>query len=166
MKKNPFFRYTEGVNIGSIKYKQYPVLWVLNNNSSKNEEMPVFLDEIKSIYISEDPTRYFKYSQDERYQKDPPVTVFLYTHHQFQPNVKGVRRTHFQGYNVPTAFEMNDYGVMPPMEDFRRTLYWNPNVTTDREGKATVEFYNNSSCRGIHVSAEGITPDGRCIFNE
>ena len=166
MKKNPFFRYTEGVNIGSIKYKQYPVLWVLNNNSSKNEEMPVFLDEIKSIYISEDPTRYFKYSQDERYQKDPPVTVFLYTHHQFQPNVKGVRRTHFQGYNVPTAFEMNDYGVMPPMEDFRRTLYWNPNVTTDREGKAAVEFYNNSSCRGIHVSAEGITPDGRCIFNE
>ena len=164
--KNPFFRYTEGRNIGGIKYKQYPVLWVLNNNSSDSEEMPVFLDELKSIYICEDLTEYFRYSQDDRYKKDPPVTVFLYTHHKFLPNVKGVRRTYFQGYNVPSTFEMNDYSLLPPMEDFRRTLYWNPDVTTDKDGKAVIEFYNNSSCREIQVSAEGITTDGRCIFNE
>ena len=95
-----------------------------------------------------------------------PVTVFVYTHHTFFGNVKGLRRTYFQGYNVPSTFEMNDYSLLPPMEDFRRTLYWNPDVTTDKDGKAVIEFYNNSTCREIQVSAEGITTDGRCIFNE
>ena len=79
---------------------------------------------------------------------------------------KGVRRTYFQGYNVPSTFEMPDYSLMPPAEDFRRTLYWNPDVRTDGKGEAIIEFYNNSSCREIRVSAEGVTPDGRCIFNE
>ena len=55
---------------------------------------------------------------------------------------------------------------MPPAEDFRRTLYWNPDVRMDENGEAIIEFYNNSSCREIRVSAEGVTPDGQCIFNE
>jgi hypothetical protein len=29
-----------------------------------------------------------------------------------------------------------------------------------------VEFYNNSSCRQIVVSAEGITPDGKALVGE
>ena len=67
---------------------------------------------------------------------------------------------------MPSTFEMPDYSLMPPMEDFRRTLYWNPDVRTDEKGEAIIEFYNNSSCREIQISAEGITPDGRCISNE
>lgn len=30
-------------------------------------------------------------------------------------------------------------------------------------GRATIELYNNSSCRSIVVSAEGMTPDGRAV---
>lgn len=44
--------------------------------------------------------------------------------------------------------------------DYRRTLYWNPNVITDREGHAEVKFYNNSYSTGINVSAAGITSSG------
>ena len=29
---------------------------------------------------------------------------------------------------------------MPPAEDSRRTLYWNPDVRTDGEGEAIIEF--------------------------
>jgi uncharacterized protein YfaS (alpha-2-macroglobulin family) len=58
---------------------------------------------------------------------------------------------------------MEDYSVLPLMEDFRRTIYWNPNVKTDSEGKATVEFYNNSSCTEMFISAEGMTKDGRFV---
>jgi uncharacterized protein YfaS (alpha-2-macroglobulin family) len=60
---------------------------------------------------------------------------------------------------------MEDYSIMPPMEDFRRTLYWNPNVKTDKDGKATIEFYNNSSCTQMFISAEGITKDGKFIIS-
>lgn len=44
--------------------------------------------------------------------------------------------------------------------DFRRTLFWAPDVTADAEGRAEVSFWNNSTCRSIHVSAEGTAPDG------
>lgn len=47
--------------------------------------------------------------------------------------------------------------------DHRRTLYWNPNVKTGRDGKAKVEFYNNSSCRQMVISAEGITVEGKVV---
>ena len=95
------------------------------------------------------------------------VTIFVYTYPHTNNNSEScLRRTHFQGYNVPETFEMEDYSIMPPMEDFRRTLYWNPTVKTDKDGKATIEFYNNSSCTQMFISAEGITKDGKFIISE
>ena len=138
----------------------------VNSTAHNTVEMPLFLDEVKSVYVADDQSTWRKFIQFTNENMQPPVTVFVYTHHSFFGNVKGLRRTYFQGYNVPSTFEMNDYSLLPPMEDFRRTLYWNPDVTTDKHGKAVIEFYNNSTCREIQVSAEGLTPDGRCIFNE
>jgi uncharacterized protein YfaS (alpha-2-macroglobulin family) len=55
---------------------------------------------------------------------------------------------------------------MPNVKDYRKTLYWNPNVTTDKDGKATIEFYNNSVASELNISAEGITKDGKFIISE
>ena len=164
-------------------YKGLDIIWILNNEyycgginykdsiidevtKRSLEPFPIFLDEVKSMYITENPSAYLPFLP-MALTRDV-VTIFLYTHWDSPQRKmsKGVRRTHFQGYNVPSTFEMEDYSLIPPMEDFRRTVYWNPDVTADREGKATVEFYNNSSCRELYLSAEGITTDGRCIFNE
>jgi uncharacterized protein YfaS (alpha-2-macroglobulin family) len=49
---------------------------------------------------------------------------------------------------------------MPDKKDFRRTIYWNPDVLTDAEGKATINFFNNSTCRKMNVSAETVTENG------
>ena len=141
------------------------VVWC-NSHAHETVEMPLFLDEVKSVYVAEDQTTWRDFIRFRNENMQMPVTVFVYTHHSFFGHVNGLRRTYFQGYNVPSTFEMNDYSVLPPMEDFRRTLYWNPDVRTDENGEAIIEFYNNSSCREIHISAEGITPDGRCIFNK
>jgi len=69
------------------------------------------------------------------------------------------------GYSVPSKFYQVDYsqGIPADEQDYRRTLYWNPAVKTDKEGKATVSFYNNSSCRQIVVNAEGLTDEGMPI---
>jgi len=130
-------------------------------NISK-EEFPTWLDEVKAVYITENPSATVRYIGTN----SSSATIFIYTHHKFLRDVEGLRRTYFQGYNVPETFEMEDYSIMPPMEDFRRTLYWNPNVKTDKDGKATVEFYNNSSCTQMFISAEGITKDGKFIISE
>ena len=96
-----------------------------------------------------------------------PVLVYIYRHYSFTTeSQKGLRRTYFQGFNKPSAFQMEDYSVIPPMADFRRTIYWNPNVRTDAEGKANVVFYNNSTCREMYVSAEGMSDDGTILVSD
>lgn len=45
--------------------------------------------------------------------------------------------------------------------DFRETIYWNPVVQTDRQGKATVEFYNSDATTTFRAIAEGIGYNGR-----
>lgn len=84
-----------------------------------------------------------------------------------QPRMQ-YHRTVFYGYAEPDDFYSPDYSVEPlPQEgDHRRTLYWNPAVSTNADGVATVEFYNNTSCRQIHLSAEGMTAEGATLSAE
>ena len=170
---------------GGLRYKNRPIIWIINNqyvtvtqytkntfqvtwtsNTSGAERMPDFIDEVKSVYISEDDDNYTKFIRANELATMHPVTVYLYTHKRFYNKEKGIRRTHFQGFNIPTTFEMEDYSVMPPMEDFRRTLFWKPDVKTDANGKAVIDFYNNSSCKHIYYSAEGFNTEGRPLVSE
>ena len=143
-----------------VEYRNFEVI------ESTIEQMPFMLDEVKSVYISESPMASRRFINCDDAQFNNAVTIFVYTYPYTNNNSEScLRRTHFQGYNVPETFEMEDYSIMPPMEDFRRTLYWNPNVKTDKDGKATIEFYNNSSCTQMFISAEGITKDGKFIIS-
>lgn len=45
--------------------------------------------------------------------------------------------------------------------DFRETIYWNPIVQTDKEGKATLEFYNSDAATTFRAIAEGIAWNGK-----
>ena len=95
------------------------------------------------------------------------IIVYLYTHRIFSTESnKGLRRTYFQGFNQASTFKTEDYSVIPPMADFRRTIWWQPDVTTDAQGKAKVEFFNNSTCEEMYISVEGMTPDGKILINE
>ncbi|MEL7006235.1 MAG: TonB-dependent receptor plug domain-containing protein, partial [Bacteroidota bacterium] len=44
--------------------------------------------------------------------------------------------------------------------DFRKTIYWNPVVQTDHDGKAKVEFYNSDAITSFNIMAEGISHSG------
>jgi len=116
---------------------------------------PVFMNEIKSLYI-------VPASPKETLQC---VRIYIYAHHRYSTESnKGLRKTYFQGFNKQSTFQMEDYSIVPPMADFRRTLYWNPNVTTDDKGNARIQFYNNSTCTGVYVNAEGVSNDGRIVY--
>ena len=76
--------------------------------------------------------------------------------------------TRVAGFADGSKHEVPDYcRIREPEQggDNRRLLYWNPTVTLDERGEATVEFRNNSSCRQVVVSAEGLTNDGRAVTN-
>jgi hypothetical protein len=70
------------------------------------------------------------------------------------PNSKYYRARVFPApiYNVNEATTIRT--------DFRSTIYWNGNVSTDRTGKAIVEFYNSDDISSFRVTAEGISSDG------
>ena len=72
------------------------------------------------------------------------------------------RVTTVDGYSSPYQFYAPEYPDGPVFGDvdYRRTLYWNPNVITDTVGQATVEFYNNSITRHFNISAAGMTSSG------
>jgi hypothetical protein len=176
-----------------LSYKNRPIIWIVDNaywaitmlGSLKFDTFEVQqgsavaqadsdiagtllnmdLDEVKSVYVTERSDIYSRYLRAIPSIPNP-VTVFVYTHHSFQVKQKGLRNTHFQAFNKATTFETDDYSVLPPMDDFRRTLFWEPEVKTDAEGKATVEFYNNSSCHEMYISCEGMTPEGKFMVNE
>lgn len=44
--------------------------------------------------------------------------------------------------------------------DFRPTIYWNPNVTTNSNGEARVEFYTSDAVTNFRMSLEGIGANG------
>ena len=95
------------------------------------------------------------------------IYIYLYTHRLFSSESnKGLRRTYFQGFNKASTFKTEDYNVIPPMADFRRTIWWQPDITTDEQGKAKVEFFNNSTCEEMYISVEGMTEDGKVLVNE
>jgi len=77
-------------------------------------------------------------------------------------NTPGLRYTTMQGYSYVKDFYSPTYdnASLPKEKDFRRTLYWNPDVKTDSAGKASVYFYNNSTCKSMKISAETLTKGG------
>ena len=78
-----------------------------------------------------------------------------------------IRYTSVHGFSQIGKFVSLENNDSQPVvaSDYRRTLYWNPTVQTDNDGNAVIEFYNNSSCTKVLISAEGITSDGRAIVN-
>lgn len=74
----------------------------------------------------------------------------------------GKRISYVDGYSKPYAFYSPSYPDGPVLGDvdYRRTLYWNPNVVTDQDGNAMVSFYNNSITESFSISCTGMTASG------
>ena len=78
------------------------------------------------------------------------------------------RRYILQGFNVADDFYHPNYQRTPPTEskkDYRRTLYWNPDLQLDADGHATVTFFTGSKPATIMVEANGQAGDGTLLTN-
>ena len=72
------------------------------------------------------------------------------------------------GFAVCDTFYSPDYSKqpLPEVKDYRRTLYWNPNITLKPGETKTIRFYNNSKTTILSYEAEGITKDGKLLVNK
>jgi hypothetical protein len=100
--------------------------------------------------------------QDYKMESFTPIYIYPYKDY-IMREMPGIRHTTFEGFSVPQDYFHNritDEIYRPGKYTHHRTLYWNPDVKTDEQGKASIRFYNNDFCRKINISAEGITKGG------
>jgi len=66
-----------------------------------------------------------------------------------------------------SSFVSPDYSIgerkVSRLPDYRNTLYWNPVVNPDKEGKASLEFWSSDNKSDYVISIQGITQDGKVI---
>lgn len=69
-----------------------------------------------------------------------------------------------QGYNKSAEFYHPAYKTEEQKDssksDIRTTIYWNPTMQTDENGKAVIRFYTPDNLFDPHLIIEGITTDG------
>lgn len=171
----------------SFQYKGKRVMFVLDrdlgNNALAMKEEPDIdsdffdpallpVESIKNVYVNtkdeviyeqicrEYPLESFNIRNEIRRHTGCVVFVELFPEMRVKMR-PGMRRSTLEGYSDPVEFYSPDYSNIAPFEtDFRRTLYWNPEVMPDSSGKATVRFYNNSGAKKFGISTATVSADG------
>lgn len=64
-----------------------------------------------------------------------------------------------QFYTPPKYIE----NVGPRIPDYRSTIYWNPEITTDKNGKAVVEFPLTDGKTQVEIRLEGLSIEGKPV---
>ena len=150
----------------------YPKIWSLEWNSSPEEGQEFFTPNdigigrnvtdlniryVDYILIYENATSYknMKWIGNGPRLNDKRKHIHCWAYKKSK-EIKGLRTTHINGYSYVANYYHPRYNreIVLGEIDFRRTLYWNPNIVLNEEGKATITFYNNGVCRKPTISVE------------
>ena len=165
----------------------FRTFWIIKegkNNVTEPSSLPGYdidIADVKSIIVYDTPNSYMgiedvvkcleisdiRYVQKHAKEKEMfyPAGLYVVEIH-LNPGRKSrmswnknTRQTAFDGYSPKMEFYAPEYpnGPIEGDIDYRRTIYWNPDVKTDESGIADVEFYNNSYSRSLNISVDGST---------
>jgi len=162
--------------IGDMNMERtYPMEARFNSKNSTFYHAPGILNKYNNLYNLDKVFVYTDYSPrregSSAFNQDnqPTVTIDLR-----RPTDESMRVTYrdrryvLQGFNVADEFYNPDYSQRPlpnNQKDYRRTLYWNPELTTDGQGRASVEFFTGSKPTALTVEANGQAADGTLLTN-
>ena len=70
------------------------------------------------------------------------------------------------GFQKPAEFYTPKYDTpaLKSKSDLRTTIHWQPNITTDENGKASFSFYTADAPSTYTVVIEGMTEDGKIVY--
>ncbi len=75
----------------------------------------------------------------------------------------------YDGCQAHNDFYITDYStdalIKSHMPDFRNTLYWKPDLHTDKNGKAEVTFFTSDESSDFRIIVEGISDDGKTGYS-
>jgi hypothetical protein len=67
------------------------------------------------------------------------------------------------GYDIPRIFYSPDYDNKTDqtfLPDYRETIFWEPNITIEKNRKSTLQYFNADNPAKIGIVVEGITEEG------
>jgi hypothetical protein len=70
------------------------------------------------------------------------------------------------GLTPATPFRNKGEKLAPRIPEIRSTLYWNPDITTNDQGEATISFYTADNTGAFTIQLDGITLKGEPVFSE
>lgn len=169
-----------------LTYRQKPICYIMDNHILSEKETQMMLTEVDglaSIIISkgtggidDDIIQNSKMSEVtdstgvDINQLDKYSIFYLIplprrdVLNKSQSAALGTRQTVIQGYTHALEYYSPAYPTkelhMDKM-DKRRTLYWNPSVQADENGKIVIECYNNQYSTPVIIQAETISKDGQ-----
>ncbi len=170
---NPYFEYHPADS--SMYYRGGEVVVILDHDQTEKGRLGMqstgLMNEYRTMIIVEDledARRILLYSTGEDTTfYDKQAVIFHFTREVMPANTsfkKGTRFLTLHGYSRCDEFYSPDYRLsdIPTATDHRRTLYWNPSLITDPQGKADVLFYSNSRERQrLQISVQGIAVNGQ-----
>jgi hypothetical protein len=115
------------------------------------EDQKVVLEKVREVAEDED----FEPMGNNKFKKPwvEPVQAA-------KPVVKYYRAREF---SVPDYSASNSSNVRT---DFRKTIYWNPDLIIDKTGKKTISFYTNDEIASFKFIVEGIGSNGNPTYAE
>ena len=154
-------------------YARKYLMSTLNFDMSPGEAMEYKGNGVWDTYVFYSDYSPRQYGNSMYYGSDEPKTKLVR-----YPFPDGSRRMTYRdrryvipGFAYPAEFYSPDYSntelsaAGAAASDYRRTLYWNPDLRLDANGQAEVTFYNNCRTSVLSVDAEGQTPDGTLLWN-
>lgn len=180
-KLSPLF-YWDRTN-DNCTYRQKPICYIMENRILSETEVKMMLTEVDglaSIIIGEGSkgiddeiiqNTKVSNSNDVKLAELDKYSIFylipLPRHDVINKNqtaALGTRRTMMQGYTRPLEYYSPFYlskEMYMDKTDKRRTIYWNPSVETDNQGKIVIECYNNQYSTPLIIQAETLSKDGK-----
>lgn len=176
MERNPLFYYD--LYTGEMWYRGKNVIVVVDNNLHNallsSDMSTYFMNQYKWLSIVENEAVANRvalqaFEKPGALTPSPYVVFFLYSDPELNiPNEykRGTRWINLHGYSLCTEFYSPDYRQhdIPTPTDHRRTLYWNPSLVTNPDGKANIIFYSSSRPdERLLINAQGIAVNGQII---
>lgn len=178
---NPLFYWDRSND--SCTYRQKPICYIMDNHILTTTEVNMMLTEVDGLAsiiigkgtkgIDDDILQNSKVSDTN----DVDVTAldkysifYLIPYHRRdvlnknQSQAYGTRQTLIQSYTRPLQYYSPAYPsreLYMDKPDKRRTLYWNPKLSIDGNGNATIRCYNNQYTTPLVIQAEMLGGDGK-----
>lgn len=137
------------------------------NISSHEKDKYNLLKNLGKVYIFTDysPRREGNSLYDGEDIPTVTVSLHLIDNNDTHRSTSRDRRYILPGFSAPEEFYQPDYSnkPLPEVKDYRRTLYWNPDLKLDENGRAEIRFFGNGRQTHLGVRAEGLANDGTLL---